>query len=88
MSIALGTTFRETAVHCWALTHWLECAENIDAFDRLTAERQIAEMRNELWIRYSDLCVAHFDQYADDKAPFSVTLLPAETIAANLAAME
>ena len=87
MSATIGLSFEGTCRMAHALTYAIE--QSFFTGDALVeAKADLDYIREKMWTIYPYLCEAYFDQTADDRAAFSVTLLPAETIAANLAAME
>ncbi len=85
MSVTTGGTFREMWILCVALTEHLDCLEGDD---HKTAVRLLEYMRRNLWHIYPYQCEDNFDQRANGKESFSITPLPAEKIASNLAARE
>jgi hypothetical protein len=52
--------------------------------DTQRAADLLAYFRSALWHAYPKECEAYLDQRANDKEPFSVTLLPEDKIAENL----
>ena len=85
MSVNFGGTFHETRVIAQALTCYLNDAV-MTAEERTIGEDMLAYIRKGLWTYYPYLSEDYFDQ--DAGGPFSITLFPPDTIAANLAARE
>lgn len=89
MSISTGTNFRETLVLCWSLDCYLmNPPEDLSQDDIEKAADMLEYFRSELWRVYPDECEVHLDQRVNNKEPFSITLLPEDVIAENLANKE
>ena len=87
MSVNIGTTFKETMVTCWSIQCMID-GGTLTAEYEVIAVDVVAYLRTKLWYIYPYDCEDHFDQNANNNEQYSVTLLPAETIAANIAARE